>query len=40
MRKTILTVCALLGMSALHAQTKAEADSAYAAEKYEQAIPI
>lgn len=38
--KLILFVCGLMSMVSLQAQTKAEADSAYAAEKYGEAIPL
>ena len=40
MRKLILICIGVMCMFSLHAQDKVQADSAYAAEKYEEAIPI
>ena len=40
MRKLILICVGVMCMFSLHAQDKVQADSAYAAEKYEEAIPI
>ena len=40
MRKLILICVGVMCMFSLHAQDKVQADSAYAAEKYKEAIPI